>query len=247
MIKIKVGDRFETNCGPCIVVDYVNALEIWVRFLETNYETKCEAGQLRKGNVKDRYYRSVFDVGYVGEGPYNKKDTPKQYQTWYNMLNRCYSPKYHLKFPTYKDCYASKHFHSLQDFSYWYDNQYCSNLEGNQLDKDLLVKHNKIYGPKRAIVIPHQVNSLLVKRDGDRGKYLIGVYKRKDNLKRPYVARCNTTHGRKAKCFNTEINAYNWYKKTKEQNIKDAADLYKDVLDPRAYQALLNYKVELTD
>ena len=244
---IKVGDKFKTNYGRCEVTEYVNAYEVWVRFEDTNFEAKCQACQLRKGQVRDLYYRSVCDVGYLGEGPFSDKNTRKVYHTWYSMLTRCYDPKIWVKHPTYKDCSVGKSFHCLQDFGVWFEDQYGSEIEDIQLDKDLLVKHNKLYSPKRCVLLPRQVNTLLVKKDAARGECVIGVIKSEGNHKNPYRARCHTLDGRKQKFFTTELEAFNWYKKTKEHNLKDVADLYKIVLDPRAYQALLNYEVEITD
>ena len=164
------------------------------------------------------------------------------------MLTRCYCPKSLAKCPTYKGCYVHSKFQCYQDFATWHNDQYCSNLPRSQLDKDLLFKHNKIYSPRRSILLPYQVNSLLCKADNIRGEYFIGVSKNKiKGLKKPYTGHCCTLEGVKTKTFVSEINAFNWYKKTKEQNIKNIADLYKDVLDPRAYLALLNYRVEITD
>ena len=48
-------------------------------------------------------------------------------------------------------------------------------------------------------------------------------------------------------CFDTQEEAFRAYKTFKEALIKEVANEYKDKLDPRAYQALLNYTVEITD
>ena len=47
--------------------------------------------------------------------------------------------------------------------------------------------------------------------------------------------------------YRTEIEAFNAYKMRKEQFIKEVADKYKDELEPRVYEALYNYQVEITD
>lgn len=41
--------------------------------------------------------------------------------------------------------------------------------------------------------------------------------------------------------------AFNIYKQAKEDWIKVKADKWKDQLEPRVYEALYNYKVEITD
>ena len=47
--------------------------------------------------------------------------------------------------------------------------------------------------------------------------------------------------------YTTVKEAAQVYKEAKEKHIKSLAEKYKDQLDPRAYQALLNYTVEVTD
>ena len=45
----------------------------------------------------------------------------------------------------------------------------------------------------------------------------------------------------------TPEEAFLAYKKDKEAYIKDVANKWKDKIDPRAYEALMNYEVEITD
>ena len=47
--------------------------------------------------------------------------------------------------------------------------------------------------------------------------------------------------------FNTEIEAFNAYKTAKESFIKEQANKWKGQIDDRAYNALMNYQVEITD
>ena len=47
--------------------------------------------------------------------------------------------------------------------------------------------------------------------------------------------------------FNTELEAFNAYKKAKETFIKEQADKWKGKIDDRAYNALMNYEVSVDD
>ena len=47
--------------------------------------------------------------------------------------------------------------------------------------------------------------------------------------------------------FNCPMKAFSVYKKAKEAYIKQVAEQYKDVIDPRAYKALLEYEVNIED
>ena len=47
--------------------------------------------------------------------------------------------------------------------------------------------------------------------------------------------------------FKTEVEAFNAYKTAKESFIKEQANKWKGKIDNRAYNALMNYQVEITD
>ena len=48
-------------------------------------------------------------------------------------------------------------------------------------------------------------------------------------------------------CFKTELEAFKAYKQAKEYFIKEQANKWKSQIDERAYEALMNYQVEITD
>ena len=48
-------------------------------------------------------------------------------------------------------------------------------------------------------------------------------------------------------CFKTEIEAFNAYKQAKEAFVKELANKWKSQIDPRAYNALMNYEVNIDD
>ena len=47
--------------------------------------------------------------------------------------------------------------------------------------------------------------------------------------------------------FKTEIEAFNAYKEAKETFVKEQANKWKDKIDIRAYNALMNYEVNIAD
>ena len=47
--------------------------------------------------------------------------------------------------------------------------------------------------------------------------------------------------------FKTEIEAFNAYKVAKESFVKEQANEWQSQIDPRAYNALMSYVVEITD
>jgi len=79
------------------------------------------------------------------------------YAKWEGMLKRCYSSRYHKTRPTYIGCSVCPEWRYFSKFRLWMENQ---KWEGLELDKDLLVKGNKIYGPNTCCFIPQAINSI---------------------------------------------------------------------------------------
>ena len=62
----------------------------------------------------------------------------------------------------------------------WYNNN-VYDIDGTlDIDKDIILKHNKIYSPDTCVLVPHRINMLFVKSDKTRGNLPIGVYYRED-------------------------------------------------------------------
>ena len=163
------------------------------------------------------------------------------------MLTRCYSDTYQKKQPTYEGCEVSENFKSYEYFYEWCNSQVEFDVKGFDLDKDLLIKGNKVYSENTCIFIPREINTLLVKRKASRGKYLIGVYW--DKTKKAFKAQVRKNKGKSERLgsFKTELEAFEAYKQAKEYFIKEQASNWKDQIDERAYNALMNYTVEIAD
>lgn len=114
------------------------------------------------------------------------------------------------------------------------------------LDKDILVKNNKIYSPDTCIFVPMRINKLFVKGNPDRRTHIINVY---DVGYGKYQARCKkgTQRYENLGSFNTIEEAFNVYKKEKEKYIQSIADEYKAKIPRKLYDAMYKYEVEITD
>ncbi len=144
--------------------------------------------------------------------------------------------------PLYTGCYST--FRDFQHFANWCQMQagYDSKF---QLDKDLLKRGNKEYGEQTCVFIPQEINKLLTKRDRFRGEYPIGVTTDRSGIR----ASCNIGTGvAKFLGYFADGNlAFLAYKTFKENYIKEVANRWKDYIDDRAYEALMNYEVLITD
>ena len=237
------------NSGDFKIVKYNDAKDVEIQFLNTDYETVARLDNIKSGSIKDPYSPSVYGVGIIGaKYPVSEGSVKtKEYDLWCSMLRRCYSEKYQKKQPTYEGCEVSDNFKSFEYFYEWCHKQIGFNNKGWHLDKDLLTKGNKVYSENTCVFIPAEINTLLIKCTASRGENLIGVYW--DKKGKAFVAMVNKNKGRSEYLgyFKTEIEAFNAYKKAKEAFIKEQAEKWKGKIDDRAYEALMDYQVEITD
>ena len=167
----------------------------------------------------------------------------KFYNTWKSMLQRCYSEKRQTKKPTYRGCSVCDEWLSLSTFKEWFDANYRTGME---LDKDILVKGNRVYCPEACSFIPRYINNLLTDAGAIRGELPCGVVAQKPSshgqINTTYTARCRDGHGgMRRKTFKTVAEARQWYITTKKKVVSEqatrafeAGDITGDV-----YQALI--------
>ena len=238
-----------SNSGDFKVLKYNNSKDVVIEFLKTGYRKVAEMKEVRNGKVKDPYSPSVFDVGILGtKYPSSVIGVQtKEYELWNNILKRCYSDTLKKRYPTYEDCEVSENFKSYEYFYEWCHKQVGFDVNGFELDKDLLVKGNKVYSESTCVFIPKEINSLLIKRGASRGECLIGVSWHKRG--KAFIAQVGKNKGKQEHLglFNTELEAFNAYKQAKEAFVKEQANKWKSQIDIRAYEALMSYEVNIDD
>ena len=257
-IKIdRTGEKGVNNFGSeMIIIEYRGALDIDVYFPEYDWTAKnTRYDVFKKGKIKCPYERSVFGIGYLGEGKYKVWENGKQtriYTAWQNMLQRCYNEKLHEKKPTYNGCTVCEEWLNFQNFAKWYEENYYE-IPGERmhLDKDILIKGNKIYSPETCMFVPQTINSLFVKRDNKRGESVIGTSLYKNGK---YRVGCSIINPETSKSkikylglYETQEKAFQVYKYYKEKNIKEVADYYFGRIPDKLYDALYDYEVEIND
>ena len=253
-MSLTIGYENYNNFGSkMIIINDKGWDNVEVYFPEYNWIYKKTTRQhFLKGVIKCPYEKRYYNIGYLGEGKYkaseNNKST-KCYNTWNNMLKRCYDEKVHKKYPTYIGCSVCEEWHNFQNFAKWYEENYYE-VEGEVmcLDKDILCKNNKIYSPSTCIFVPKSINSLFVKSDSSRGSLPIGVqWDKKHNKYRiqTHINKKLTT----VKRVDTIEEAFDIYKKIKEDEIKYVADDYysKGLIPKKLYDAMCNYKININD
>lgn len=244
---MKEGDVYETKCGLCRIVSYSSSRYMEVTFERTGYTTSCQASQLRKGTLKDPYFPSIFGTGYFGEGAhraYLDGSSTKKYQTWIDMLSRCYNTQ-DSRYPRYgqRKVIVHKDWLNFQVFGDWFDKFYIKDFE---MDKDILCKGNKVYSEQHCRYVPSHVNNLLTFSNKARGEYPLGVtYMRSSNK---FVSQVQRGKGGSEHlgCFDSPRQAHLAYKKAKEDYIKIVARIEFRLgnIDEDIYEALNNYIIE---
>lgn len=258
----KIGEeRVNFQGCPMKIVKYNNQFDIVVEF-QDEYCAKVhtEYGHFRRGQVKNPYYPSVFGVGFIGtkypcyksiDGKYSQL---KEYNTWTGVLERCYDIKYKNKHPTYNDVTCCEEWLNYENFYEWLHSQ--SNfekwLEGKlwAIDKDILVKGNKVYSPDTCCLVPQIVNTLFLTNSKKKNENLpVGVRKSRNKFR----AICSIPYDHKTKhigMYETSEDAfYLGYKPFKESIIKQVAkeEYDKGNITKRCYDAMTKYEVEITD
>ena len=236
------------------IIEYNDFHNIWIEFQDEHKAKIHTAYQhFKNGQVKNPYHRSIFNIGYIGEGKYNGKTHPIIYKVWHSMIQRCYDPCYLNEHPTYRDCIVCEEWHCFQNFAKWWEeNVYNCNNERMELDKDILAKGNKIYNPETCLIVPKRINTLFIKNNRRRGKYPIGVseyYDKKWGYRKLSVS-CNTLESKKTLGYfplSEPFHAFYAYKQFKENYIKQVADEYKDLIPQRLFEAMYKFEVEIND
>ena len=241
---IKVGDYFETNNGGCFVVDYKDNRNVYIDFVGYEGLThKVNADDLRKKAVKNYYKPDIFGKGFFGIGEYKSVINGKsaeEYESWSGMMERGYSPKLKEKHPTYRDCSVCEEWYDFQVFAKWYTLQEFYG-HGYSLDKDLLVKGNKLYSPETCTLLPRGLNSMLSAPNKSKSGLMLGV--RKEGTR--YSSRIGLgSFGRKyLGSFNTEIEAHEAYVTARERYIKNKALEWANRIEWEAFVALMKWTV----
>lgn len=230
----KVGLKME-------IVEYNKNDDILVKFSDNSIKRTTYAN-FKNGSVTNRFNANIYGVGCIGNATSVETDgsIKKSYMCWHSMIERCYfSSK--TNNPTYQECKVCEEWLCFENFEKWFDkNYYEVDGEPSCLDKDILVKSNKIYSPLTCVFVNRKINNLFCKSDKRRNGLPIGVYSNGrafiSNLGHSYLG-----------TFKTKEEAFYCYKREKESHIKNIADEYKDKITEALYNALYNYNVEITD
>ena len=166
------------------------------------------------------YGVGLNDVGKVTD-PVTKKKC-KIYTMWLDMLRRCYSETYQNQHVKYKGCSVEPGWFKFSSFKDWVlsNKEYAEN---KQLDKDLLVKGNKLYSPETCTFISQEINKFLTVNQTKKSGLPVGVNKKSNR----FQAVCNNPFTKKLEhlgYFSSAEEAHLAWKTKKQEIAKIYAD-----------------------
>ena len=186
---------------------------------------------------KSKYGVAICDIPNCSNNNY--------YNTWRAMLNRVFGRSYKISYPSYKNSAICNEWLTLSKFKEWFDDPNNGYIEGYHLDKDILIKGNKLYSPNHCCFVPSEINTLFSVKH-KRNDLPIGVTNCGNKYKSQFFDGKNKLY---LGVFSTTYDAFNAYKKVKERHIKNIAEKYfqEGKITEKVYNALMKYEVEITD
>lgn len=248
----KDGDKME-------IIEYYAHDNIVVEFKDGNgCQVHTQYINFLTGAVKN-YNKVVHgEHGYIGQGPYvsehkenGKRIIHNEYRVWTSMHDR--AGNFDGKHPSYADVTVAKEWWNYQNFAKWYnERRYELKDDFLCIDKDILCPEARMYSPETCVLIPNTINEVFknfdnYKRNNNEG-LPNGVQRRSDSKSIRYrsEARYLDEYGNKVakrRTFDNVFDAFCYYKEAKEKYIKQLAEKYKEVIDPRVYNKLMNYEL----
>lgn len=238
----------EVKYGETIkVIEYINKSKVLIEFQdEYKVQKWVEKSEITNGTARNPYRKTLFDRGFFGEGPFKAKqngaNTP-EYSVWSGVFWRCYDERKLIKHPTYNGCEIQEKWYNFQEFAKWLVNRPQFSL-GWQIDKDLLVRGNKLYSEETCCLLPPELNIFLaVKKDGI--KYPGVSFDKKGNKYRSQIVdHKGNGKTRHLGWSDNPAELFILYKEAKEDEAKFLAEKWKSQLDLKAYEKLMCWTIE---
>lgn len=225
------------------VESYLGKDKYLVRFYN-GYTVEVVSQQIKHNSVYNPYHPKIHGVGYKGDGLYDSskrgcKSSTRLYNTWRNLLNRCYNPDY-KEYHLYggKGVRVCEEWHDFQNFASWYD---INIPEKWHMDKDILLKGNLTYSQDTCIGVPAELNSFVTSNVTKKGSNnYTGVYYVKEGR---WKVACYGTEGKQVIIgyTNTELEGVRLYREEKVRLAKDLAEKYKGIVDQRVCDYFSNF------
>jgi len=244
------GQVFKNKEGSSVELLGIDRNVVLLRDIESRNNFETHYSNFADGGYSNPFFRSVAGVGYFGVGKFIAKEKGaerhvKEYENWNSMIKRCYVPAQNLN--SYQDKEVCDEWKCFQNFAAWAVEQVGFKEKTWHLEKDLLIKGNTVYRPEACCYLPREINGFVKRKRMNDLPIGVDIAYKYDGT--PYF-RTQAREDGKNVClgsFSSIEDAFAAYKTHKEGLAKKLAEKYKNIIDRRAYQALLKYEVEITD
>ena len=240
----RLGETTKNKYGTLMkIIEYNGVSDVTVEFQdEHKAKTHTTYGAFKKHSVRNPYDKTVYGIGYLGEGKYkvyiDQDHLEPAYNVWRTLLGRCCTEKHREQFPAYAGCVVCDEWLCYQSFAEWYENHmYHVGTERMHIDKDIMFEENKTYSPDTCIIVPQSINEI----------FHTALRKTKD-LDLPYTIKraANNRYsvmyrGHSEGVYDTVEECVAVYLKAKREHIKNKVNELKDELPLYIQEILLKW------
>lgn len=200
-------------------------------FLQKPYDHLDGCGCQKCGILKRKQKLYGIGINDLQEPISSNGEHYTFYRVWKSMYLRCYG-NHEIHNPTYSKCSVCEEWHLLSNFKKWFDENY---VEGYHLDKDILVKGNKVYSPETCCFVPQEINNLFTNVNNNNpypsinkvgGKFVVSIGQKKKHVGR----------------FDTLEEATIAYRKAHREHIREIANKWGNKISHKVYYSLINYE-----
>lgn len=187
----------------------------------------------------NKWKRTVFGIGWLGCSDDSFTRDNYVYSKWANMMQRCYDEKTHKLKPYYAVCTAEIEFLNFSNYREWHK----ENMMGDRkldLDKDVLVQGNTVYGLETCTLIPHFTNTIFETPKGTDTNIVLN-----NTTGRYDVTMIVLGKKEEVGTFDTEEDAKQGFVDYKQDYIRKFAKKCKGKVPQKTYDAMMNWKVEI--
>ncbi len=188
----------------------------------------------------NKWKRTVFGIGYLGCSDAEANRDNYIYSKWANMIQRCYDEETHKLKPYYALCTAEIEWLNFSNYREWHRENEMGDRKVD-LDKDVLIQGNTVYGSETCSLIPHFTNTIFEERGADTNIVL-------NNDTGKYDVTMSILGKREeVGTFDTEEEAKQGFIAYKQDYIRKFAKKCKGKVPNKTYEAMLNWVVEYKD
>ena len=238
----RTGEERIMSCGmKAKIIAYKNCGDMTVEFEDGYIVDSVQYANFKRGIIKNPYAKIIKGVACVGETSTIDENGKvlKSREVWGDMIKRCYDKKELKRRPSYMGVEVCDEWLCYANFKKWY-NENVYEIEGERihLDKDILIKGNKIYSPETCIFVPQRINILFREFENK-----FPTLEERSNGTFAIRIRMNGI-SKRISGFETKEKAWGYYLKEKKQIIKNIAEEYKDKIPNKLYNRLIEISNE---